>query len=233
MRIVSLACRAGMQITQDDVMASRTIAQLATLARGESGSGWYPTPGHGRTGELRRRRPGRAVVAAAGRAGHLPRPGTVRLGRRRPGELGAHSQVVPRLVPEQQLAVARIARLGQGARGTLPVTLPQVCLPECLDWPYRRFNDKAQMLTMGRGGDRCPQPVRRDLPRRISDVGRKRVSRPYAENRASGRWARDAWCARSRRCRRAGERKDGNTRIAWVPSGCRRASQRHTGKNRR
>jgi len=35
MRIVSLAQDAGMQITQDDVMASRTIARLAALVRGE------------------------------------------------------------------------------------------------------------------------------------------------------------------------------------------------------
>jgi hypothetical protein len=33
MRIMSLAHGAGLRITQDDVMASRTIAELAALAR--------------------------------------------------------------------------------------------------------------------------------------------------------------------------------------------------------
>src|SRR5216683_2754577 len=37
MRITSLARSAGLHITQDDIMASRTIAQLAAIVRGESG----------------------------------------------------------------------------------------------------------------------------------------------------------------------------------------------------
>jgi acyl carrier protein len=36
MRIVSLAQDAGMQITQDDIMASRTIVRLAALVRGDA-----------------------------------------------------------------------------------------------------------------------------------------------------------------------------------------------------